>query len=126
MHKQDELDREIAIGLQVMQVPEPAIGFEARIIRAAMREKPVSQPSPAIYQAKKFDAWWGHFDAYKPQMAIAAALALFALLIFNPLESYVKSQSNATLAEDRYTVEGVDLLADIDMLQDDDDMFASF
>lgn len=149
MRNRDDFDEELQAQLRGMAVPEPDDTLEQRILAAAFAEASQREAPVIVHHGIGFQVWW---DGIKRQhggkLAVAAAVAAVALLILNPFEAYMGQPTAVQLAsqqaasepqvattapaassaEDRYTVDGVPLLEDIDManIDIDDDDFASF
>lgn len=108
-------DKELAAQLQAMTIPAADERFEQRIIAQAMAQ--AGQDTVQVHQGSGFAAWWN-----APRIAIAAAIAAVALLVLSPVEQFTSTAPQAmqvAQVEERYTVDGVPLLADVDVLEED-------
>ena len=119
MHKED---KEIYDIVSQAEIPTHSVDLPERIIAHAIASQH-TQP-PEVKTDAGFSAWWHGMKAQHGQkMAVAAALAAICIIIFNPLgkvtEHYIASRQVAN-AEERYYVNGVPLLADLTLMEEQD------
>ncbi|MCH2546392.1 MAG: hypothetical protein MK052_02115 [Alphaproteobacteria bacterium] len=123
------IDQDIKDMLSQVDVPEHSPDLSERIIAKAMASKPAMQHYASSQDAMPMQAaandlsWWGKMRAHHGQkMAVAAALAAISIIIFDPAgrmtERYLANQKIAEA--ERYTVDGIPLLADISLLEETD------
>lgn len=118
-------DKDIKAMLQQVEIPAHRPDLPERIIAAATIETAV--PPAQIKQQQGFTSWWQRtYRDHGAKIAMAASL-LVAVVIFAPLGDSsseaqpVQQVATATQAEqDRYTVNGVPLLADISLVEEPD------
>lgn len=112
----DILDKELARQLRAMPVPAADERLEARIIQRAMAEGDGPHAVVQVHRGAGFSTWWD-----RPKLALAAAIAAVALLVLSPAEQPAGSSApvQAAQSDDRYSVDGVPLLADVDVLEEE-------
>lgn len=107
MHDKDEKMRAL---LRDMPIPEPASNLEQRIIAAA-KTKPQAKPG--------FSGKWFRFG---PHLAVAASLAALAVVVMNQPETLPQpmpvTERQIAVLDDPYSVNGIPLLADIDVFEE--------
>lgn len=130
MLEDKEFDERLGTALHGMAIPQPDAAFENRIIMAAMAQHTQAETPVSVHQGKAFTGWWN-----APRVAFAAALAAVALVFLVSQAPFTAQLSEQQIAQERYTVDGVGLLADVDVVEmdvasDSDDTydltFASF
>lgn len=135
MPEEKEFDDRLRGELGGMRIPRPDDGFEKRIIMAAMAQQTAAETPVSIHRGKRFAAWWGASDGVnRTKVAMVAAFALIGVIVINEDRLPFAQPSEQQIAQERYTVDGIGLLADVDvaemdMAADGDDydlVFASF
>jgi hypothetical protein len=106
--------------LSKADIPPHSTDLPDRIIAHAM----ASQQPVAMKTGSGFSTWWGSMKAHHGQkMALAAALAAICIIVFDPAgkitKQYVDQQQMAE-AQERYYVDGMPLLADMTLLDEQD------
>lgn len=111
-------DKDMTQFLSRLEVPAHSPDLAERIIAQSLAQHP-----PQLRQGRGFGSWWAGLRAeHGPKMAVAASVAILGIMIFNPAgkitEHYMAEQHIAEM--ERYTVDGVPLLADISLLEEQD------
>ncbi len=113
--------KEIRDMLSSLPVPEASEGLENRILEAAKREK-ASQDDHMVHMhdAMHKQARQMYWQINGPRYALAASIVALLILLMDPVglagEYYI-----AQKAEERYTVDGVPLLADVEIVEEEFD-----
>lgn len=129
MSDEKQFEGRLAADLRGMTIPQPDAAFENRIVMAAMAQQTAKEASVTVHRGSGFTAWWN-----APRLAFAAALAAVALVFLVSQEQIVAQPSEQQIVQERYTVDGIGLLADVseidvasDGINDEYDIvFASF
>lgn len=124
----DTADKDIHEMLAQAEIPKHSPDLPQRIVAAAMAEGYYQHSAASgVKTGHGFSAWWGNLRAHHgPKLAIAASLAAVAIIIFDPAgtltEHYIAEQEMAANEAEaqRYTVDGVPLLADISLVEEPD------
>lgn len=127
----ESTDKDIERMLSQVRVPEPRADLAEHIITAAMAQEHGHHPRTVeVKTGGRFTAWWhGLGVQHGPKLALAASLAAVAVIVFNPVgqiaEHYAGERQMAEMQaapydQERYTVGGVPLLADISLMEEPD------
>lgn len=117
-------DKDIKEMLQQVEVPAHRPDLPERIIAAATIETAV--PPAQIKQQEGFTSWWQQaYRQHGPKIAMAALLLVAVVILMPAGEPTNEAQPQQQVAtaqpeQDRYTVNGVPLLADISLVEEPD------
>lgn len=118
-------DKDIKEMLQQVEVPAHRPDLPERIIAAATIEAAVSPAQ--IKQQQGFTSWWQQaYRQHGSKIAMAASLLVAVVILMpagEPTSEAQPAQQVATATQpeqDRYTVNGVPLLADISLVEEPD------
>ncbi|MBM3618109.1 MAG: hypothetical protein FJX23_06125 [Alphaproteobacteria bacterium] len=110
MPSEKEFENRLAADVRGMTIPQPDAAFENRILMAAFAQQTVKDAPVTVHSGNSFTAWWN-----APRLAFAAALAALALVFLTSAESFSPQPTEQQIAQERYTVDGIPLLADVDV-----------
>jgi hypothetical protein len=122
-------DKEMQDMLSRAEVPPHSDDLANRIIANVLASNPAGagdtppQRMPQVKQKEGFSHWWHEVRAlHGRKLALAASVAAVAVIIFDPAgritENYLENKQ-VTEAE-RYTVHGLSLLADVNIIDEPD------
>lgn len=118
-------DKDIKEMLQQVEIPAHRPDLPERIIAAATIE--TAEPPMQIKHQQGFTAWWQQaYHQHGPKVAMAVSLLVAVVILMPEGESTSQAQPNQQVAmatqgeQDRYTVNGVPLLADISLVEEPD------
>jgi hypothetical protein len=114
MHK----DREMKQFLSRLEVPAHRPDLPERIIARSLAQRPAP-----VRQGGAFTTWWARLRTeHGPKLAVAASVAIVSIVVFDPAGKitahYIENQQMAEM--ERYTVDGIPLLADVALMDEQD------
>lgn len=120
-------DEDIKAMLSHVNIPAHSPDLSDRIIARAMADGAQQyNRAPQVKTGKGFSGWWEETKALHGRKLFAGAMAAaIAVMVFDPVgmvaEQYIApEQQVAATVDERYTVDGIPLLADISFMEEPD------
>jgi hypothetical protein len=119
-------DEDIKTMLSQVNVPAHSPDLPDRIIARAMVDGAQQyNRAPEVKTGTGFSGWWEETKALHGRKLFAGAMAAaIAVMVFDPVgkvaEHYIAPEPQVAQVEERYTVDGIPLLADISFMEEPD------
>lgn len=119
-------DEDIKTMLSQVNIPAHSPDLSDRIIARAMADSAQQyNRTPQVKSGNGFSGWWAETKALHGRKLFAGAMAAaIAVMVFDPVgmvaEQYIVPEQQVAQAEERYTVDGIPLLADISFMEEPD------